>query len=72
MNTYAFEWGGRKFTQNKKIEGWIDLVSHYNVSAKSERRISAARYKLGNLFYKNETTFNFEIFSKILKATFVL
>ena len=70
LDTDAFEWGGRKFTQGKGRQGWLDLVNHYNGSAESERRIAAARHKLSNLFYKNEMTFNFETFSTKLKATF--
>ena len=45
-------------------------MSHYNGSADPERRIYAARHNLSNLFYKNEMAFNFETFSKKLKATF--
>ena len=62
--------GGRKFTQSKGREGWLDLVSHYNGSAEPERRIYAARHKLSDLFYKNEMVFNFDTFSTNLIATF--
>ena len=30
LDTDAFEWGGRKFTHNKGIEGFLHLVSNYN------------------------------------------
>ena len=70
LDTDAFDWGGRKFTQGKGREGWLELVNHYNGTAESERRIAAARHKLSILFYKNEATFNFETFSTKLKATF--
>ena len=45
-------------------------MSHYNGSAESELRIAVAIHKLINLFYKNETIFNFDPFSKNLKVTF--
>ena len=70
LDNDAFEWGGRKFTQSKGREGWLDLMSHYNGSAEPERLIYAARQNLSNLFYKNEMAFNFETFSTNLKATF--
>ena len=64
MDTYDFEWGGRKFTQCKRREGRLNLVSYYNGSAKPERRISTARHKLSNILHKHEMTLNFEILSK--------
>ena len=30
LDTDAFEWGGRKFTQSKGRERWLYLVSNYN------------------------------------------
>ena len=69
LYTDAFEWVGRKFSQSKGKEECIDLVSHYNVSSKSEFRIDVSRHKLSNLFYKNYITFNFETFCTKLKAT---
>ena len=70
LDNDAFEWGGRNFTQSKGREGCLDLVSRYNGSAESERRIVSARQKLRNLLYKNEITLNFQTFSTKLKATF--
>ena len=70
LDTDAFEWGYRKFNQSKGREGWLDLMSHYIGSSESERRISSARHKLSNIFYKNEITINFETFSKNLKKYF--
>ena len=70
LDTDAFEWGGGNFTQSKGREAWLDLVSHYNGSEDPGHRISAARHKLSNLFYKNEIAFKFETFSTNLKTTF--
>ena len=70
MDTDAFEWCGRKFTHIKGREVWIDLISRYNGSSESERRIAAARKKIINLLYKNEMTFKFETFSTNMKATY--
>ena len=70
LDTDASEWGGRNFTLNKWRKGWLDLVCHYNGSSESERRNSAARHELRNLFYKNEMAFNFETFSTNTKAKF--
>ena len=72
MDTDPYEWGGIKLTQSKGREVWLDLVSNYNGSSKSERCIATARIKLSNLFYKNEMTFNFETFSTNLKANFII
>ena len=66
----AFECCGINSAQIKGREGWLELLSHCNGSTESELRISAARHKLSNLFYKNEITFNFEIFSTRLKDSF--
>ena len=40
LDTDAFEWGGRKFNQNKGI---IYPLRNYNVSSDSELHIAAAR-----------------------------
>ena len=68
LDTDAFEWVGQKISQNKGREGWLDLVIRYNGSTKSERRIYASRYKLSDLFYKNEIILNRDTLSTKIKA----
>ena len=70
LDTYSFECGGREFTQVKSIERFPYRVSHYNGSSEYEHCIDALKYKLSNLFYKNQLTFNFDTFSTKLKSTF--
>ena len=70
LDTYAYDWGDRKFIHSKGIEGWLYLVSHYNGYFDSERCITPGRHKLSNIFYKNDMTFNFETFSINMKSTF--
>ena len=37
LETYAFEWGGRRLTHNNRREIWLYLVSHYDIVQDSHK-----------------------------------
>ena len=49
---------------------WIALCGHYDVPLEGDKHVSVSRANIDQVFYKNESTLSFEIYTTRLKHAF--